>query len=445
MTTKTSHILRAFVETPWAILPSKLAALEEIVIRHVSGEKLDADEVQTRIHGATRPPERLVNKVAVLPLFGTIFPRANMMTDISGATSAERFGAQFAQLVDDPEVDAIVLDVDSPGGQVGGIAELSKQIFDARGKKPIVAVANHWMASAAYWIASAADEIVVTPSGEVGSIGVFSVHEDISGALEKEGIKLSIISEGKHKVEGNPYQPLGDEARAAIQTRVREVYDAFVEAVARNRGVEPDAVRNGFGEGRMAGARQAVEWGMADRIGTLQDALEGLFNRNVSLVRERASVSEQTEAVQEPASERATNLEARARLTVVGNIHYEGESTMLRNLQKQRAEKVARAQQLVDTADAEERDMNDAEREEFVKLLGEGESAGEVGALDTKIEKIVAEREKLRAALEKKFTAPEAVKPEANVDPKVMTRAEYDKLDSSARIAFTRAGGRITE
>src|SRR3990170_2375453 len=100
---KYSYILHAFVETPWAILPYKLAILEEIVARHVSGEKLDAEEVQSRIHGARRPADRRVGSVAVMPLFGTIFPRANLMTDISGATSAERFGTQFSELVRDPE------------------------------------------------------------------------------------------------------------------------------------------------------------------------------------------------------------------------------------------------------------------------------------------------------------------------------------------------------
>lgn len=445
MSNNSSYLLRAFVETPWAILPSKLAALEEVVLRHVSGEKLDAEEVQNRIHGAVRPPEQRVNKVAVLPLFGTIFPRANMMTDVSGATSAERFGTLFARLIGDPEVGAIVLDVDSPGGQSGGMAELSKQIFDARGTKPIVAVANHTMASAAYWIASAADEIVVTPSGQVGSIGVFSVHEDKSEALQQGGIKLSIISEGKYKVEGNPYQPLTEEARSALQTRVRDVYDSFVNAVARNRGVEPAAVRNGFGEGRLAGAYQAVEWGMADRVATLRETIEGLFNTNASPARTRASASEQTDAVQAPASERTTNAEARARLLAVGDFTIEGESTMIRNLLKQRAEKIARAQQLVHTADAEERDMNDEERAEFAALLGEGESAGEVGALNAKIQRISDEREKLRAEIEKKFSTSDAVKPDGAHDPKPMTRAEFDKLDPDDKSAYVKHGGKITD
>lgn len=274
-----SYILQAFIENPWAIMPRKLAVLQEIVARHVAGEKLDAEEVQVRIHGATRPPDRQVSNVAILQLFGTIFPRANLMTDISGATSAERFAAQFSELVKDPKVGAIVLDVDSPGGNVLGIAELSKKIFEARGQKPIVAIANHLMASAAYWIGTAADEVVITPSGEVGSIGVFSVHEDFSAALEKEGIKISLISDGKYKLEGNPYEPLTEEARAAIQERVSEYYDEFINSVARNRGVNPVNVRNGFGEGRIAGARQAVELGMADRVGTLEETIDQLLNR----------------------------------------------------------------------------------------------------------------------------------------------------------------------
>ncbi len=290
---KQSYVLQAFIETPWAILPHKLAVLEEIVARHVSGEKLDAEEVQTRIHGARRPANRRVGSVAVLPLFGTIFPRANLMTEVSGATSAERFGAQFSELINDSDVGAVVLDVDSPGGMVSGVEELSKRIYEARGKKPIVAVANHLMASAAYWIGTAADEIVVTPSADVGSVGVFAVHEDISGALEQDGIKISLISEGKYKTEGNPYQALTEEARTAIQVRVSEAYDAFIKAVARNRDVKPASVRNGFGEGRVVGSRQAIELGMADRMGTLEETIDRLLSPAAPLSSQSALTEEE--------------------------------------------------------------------------------------------------------------------------------------------------------
>lgn len=280
-----SYVLQAFTEYPWAILPSKLAVLEEIVYRHVSGEKLDAEEVQARIHGSTRPQDRNMGVegnpqlLAILPLFGTIFPRANMMTDVSGATSAERFGEKFSALVDNPEIGAIVLDINSPGGQVNGIADVANRIFEARGKKPVVAIANHLMASAAYWIGTAADEVVVTPDAEVGSVGVFAVHQDVSQALEQDGIKVTIIKEGKYKIEGNPYEPLSEEARAVIQTRVTEAYDNFISALARQRGVKPDDVRNGYGEGRVIGAQQAIRLGMADRIETFDQTVERVFRQ----------------------------------------------------------------------------------------------------------------------------------------------------------------------
>lgn len=269
----TQHISRHLLETPWAILPSKMEAILEVVTRYFTGEKLSAEEVQMRINGATRPSERIAGSVAVLPLFGTIVPRANLFTNASGATSAEMFGKRFDELMSDPSVGAIILDVDSPGGQVAGVEEVSKKIFDARGRKPVVAVANHLAASAAYWIATAAEELVVTPSGEVGSIGVFAAHEDLSESMAKEGVKVTMISEGKYKTEGNPYEPLSEEAKAAIQERVAEVYDSFVKAVARNRGVKAADVREGFGEGRVVSSKKAVQLGMADRVGTLDETI----------------------------------------------------------------------------------------------------------------------------------------------------------------------------
>lgn len=269
-------LLTAIFEMPWALLPAKLAALIEVVERHEAGVRLTAEEVQARIGSSPAAGQASAGNVAILRLFGTIFPRANLMTETSGATSAERWAAQFRQLVADTNVGAIVIDTDSPGGAVQGVDELSAEIYRARGQKPIVAVANHLAASAAYWIATAADELVVTPSGQVGSIGVFAAHEDVSRAADTAGVKTTLISAGKFKVEANPYEPLTEEARAAIQARVDEYYSMFVRAVARNRGVPVEAVRSGFGEGRVVGAREAVKLGMADRVATLDEVVAGL-------------------------------------------------------------------------------------------------------------------------------------------------------------------------
>lgn len=272
-----SYILEAFVEKPWMILPDKLAALADIVERHVAGEKLTVEEVQARVQGGSRPQEQKISGVAVMPLFGTIFPRANLMTEISGATSAEQFGNQFQALVNDPQVSAIVLDVNSPGGYSAGIPELTDRIYAARGKKPIVAVSNHLMASAAYFVGTAADEVVATPSAGVGSVGAYVMHADYSSQLMQAGIKVSFISAGKYKVDGNAYEPLTASAREEIQKQVNDVYDTFVNAVARNRGVTAGAVLNGFGEGRVLSAQAALQAGMIDRIATLDEVINELL------------------------------------------------------------------------------------------------------------------------------------------------------------------------
>jgi len=208
-------------------------------------------------------------------MVGTIFPRGSMLAEFFGGMTPDRFSGLLQAAAKDQSVTRIVIDVDSPGGAVAGVPELAAEIRAARGAKPITAVANGLAASAAYWLATQADEVVITPSGEVGSIGVFAAHIDMSRALDQAGITPTLISAGKYKTEGNPYQPLSDEARAAIQARVDDFYGMFVKDVAKGRGVSVDAVRFTFGEGRTVGARQAVDLGMADRVATLAEVLRG--------------------------------------------------------------------------------------------------------------------------------------------------------------------------
>ena len=237
----------------------------------------------------------------MLPLTGVIMHRANMFSEFSGGTSTEKFTAAFRQLVADPMIKAIVLDVDSPGGTVAGVEELASEIFKAREQKPIYAVANALAASAAYWIASSATELIVTPSGLVGSIGVYAAHQDISEFAKQAGVKVTLVSAGKYKTEGNEFEPLSDEARAALQARVDEYYGMFVKAVARNRGVSPSDVRGGFGEGRVVGAKQAVALGMADRVATLDETLARLGVSRMPQGMSAASESQPVTASANPA------------------------------------------------------------------------------------------------------------------------------------------------
>lgn len=211
--------------------------------------------------------------VVVLPVHGMISQRSSIWHEIFGGTSTDRLGAQFDAAMASDQVKGIVLDIDSPGGTTYGVAELADKIFAARGVKPVIAVANSLMASAAYWIGSAADKLMVSPGGDVGSIGVYLLHQDVSGALDADGVKMTLVSAGKYKVEANPFEPLSEDARQALQDSVDATYGDFVAAVARHRGVSSTTVRNGFGQGRVVRAKEAVAEGMADRVASLNKVL----------------------------------------------------------------------------------------------------------------------------------------------------------------------------
>jgi signal peptide peptidase SppA len=272
---KYSHVLMAVTEELWALREDKLQAILDFLEVQASGAKFSAEEIEARI---TKQQEREVAQaegaVAIIPLRGVIANRMGMFDDISGGTSSEGFNRAFQGALRDNLIKAIILDVDSPGGAVSGAAEASAAVFAARGTKPIIAHVNATAASAAYWIASAADEIVVTQTGSVGSIGVLAVHDDVSGAMEKVGLKKTIIKAGERKVEGHPYAPLTEDVHARMQARVDAAYDMFVRDVARNRSATLDAVRNGFGLGGMVDAAEAIKEGMADRVATLEETLQ---------------------------------------------------------------------------------------------------------------------------------------------------------------------------
>jgi signal peptide peptidase SppA len=283
---KYQRILTEIYRTPWAILPEKLATITEIVSLRAAGEKISKEEIRERLkafddeHGNHLEARQAGNGggqdfgvVALIPIYGVISHRMNLLSEFSGGTSVERITKSFRQALADPGVKAIVFDINSPGGNVDGVPELADEIMQSRGKKKIVAVANGMAASAAYWIAAAADEVVVIPSGQVGSIGIFVAHEDISAALEQKGIKVSLISAGKYKIDGNPYEPLSDEAKADLQDKVNAFYEMFVKSVAKGRGVAQAKVRGGFGEGHLVLASDAAKEKMVDRVETLDQTL----------------------------------------------------------------------------------------------------------------------------------------------------------------------------
>jgi signal peptide peptidase SppA len=264
----------------WAILPERLIAMADIAMAGVNVK------AQNKTNPATQ------QNIAYLPLYGMIDQHNSWVLEMFGGTSTEVFGQMFDNAMADISVGAILIDVDSPGGSVYGVQELSDKIYNARGKKHITAVVNSMMASAAYWIGSAADEIIMTPSGEAGSIGVIAMHFDQTEYEEKAGVKTTIIKAGKYKAEGNPHEPLSADAKWYFQQRVDDYYSAFVGAVARNRGVSVGKVLSDFGQGRMFGAAGAKSAGLIDGINTTEDTFKRLVVRKSTL--RAAEVSRQS-------------------------------------------------------------------------------------------------------------------------------------------------------
>lgn len=270
-----AHILAAFAREIWAIDQSKFLAMRHVLKLRASGGRVPEDEIAAvMMQAADRPVQRGAGSIAILPLFGAITHRANLFSESSGGTSVQGFSKAFAQVVADPNVTAVIIESDTPGGGVSGLPELADQIYKARSAKPIIGHANTRALSAGYWLMSQCDELVVAPVSEVGSIGVFLWHENWHEAYKMEGIEPDIIRYGEHKAEANDWEPLTDDSRAYIQSQVNEVGEMFTRAVARGRGVSAERVRNDYGKGRSVMAKDAVRLGMADRIGTLDETIQ---------------------------------------------------------------------------------------------------------------------------------------------------------------------------
>jgi signal peptide peptidase SppA len=309
---KYAHAVAAFHQHCWALREETFSAMQSLLLQRSEGARWSAEEIRERIAEANaangyvpiaRESARFLassddggggipmegsngrrnsaapGSIAVIPMVGIISHRMSGMTSMSGpgvGASIQKLRAQFNQAMDDDSCKAIVFDVDSPGGAVDGVPELANEILSARSYKRTIAVVNSMCCSAAYWLASAANEMVCTVSGIAGSIGVYVTHQDESKALENEGIKVTLIKAGKYKAEGNSSEPLQDEARASLQSKVDAYYKLFVNAVAQNRGATQTAVRDGYGQGRSLLASDALRQNLVDRVGTLDDVLTGL-------------------------------------------------------------------------------------------------------------------------------------------------------------------------
>jgi len=259
-------VLEAVLSAPWLILPQNLEDLLAIAARESEWTPETLEKYRAnRLERSERATKR--GDVAILNVHGALFKRANLFVEICGATSYDILSRDLQAAFDNPAIKAICLNIDSPGGMASGCDEFAQAVFEARGKKPITAYVTGAACSAAYWIASAADRIVMSDSSMVGSIGVVMT---IPKNTEKGTEIVSSNAPGKRPdVET-------DAGRSRIQQIVDDLETVFISAVARNRGVSEDTVKQKFGSGGVEIGAKAVALGMADKVGQFEQVLADL-------------------------------------------------------------------------------------------------------------------------------------------------------------------------
>jgi signal peptide peptidase SppA len=267
------HVLAFALEHPWAVTASMRRIIAGILAQRIAGGDPDPAAIQAALVSRKNLPQPAKGTVALIPIYGVIAPRLNLVSDFSGGTTFEALTQQLHAAMANADVKTIVFDVDSPGGNVAGATEFAREVLKARTQKPIIAQAQFLMASAAYWVSACATEVVAAPSAKVGVPEVYALYDDISEALKLEGIKREVIFAGKFKPDGVDDGPLSDEARAHIKALCESFYSYEVADIAKGRGVKESEIRNGFGEGRILTAADALALGMIDRIGTLAETL----------------------------------------------------------------------------------------------------------------------------------------------------------------------------
>ena len=270
-----SHIITGMTSSPWMITESAMKMICEIVESHVTG-KLSQEDIRIRYQEARQErngnhSHQNVRGVGVLQIAGPIFPKANLMTEMSGATSVEQFRQDFRALMADKSVDAILLDIDSPGGHSAQIAEMAAEIREARESKPIWAIANTSATSAAYFLGSAADKLFASPSSLVANVGTIMVYRDDSKKQEMFGIVETPVASSDLKKVG--YGPLNDEQYNYLQGIVDDINADFISGVALGRGMSEEEVHTNLGDAAVLTPRQAMEKNAIDGIATFDEVV----------------------------------------------------------------------------------------------------------------------------------------------------------------------------
>lgn len=274
-----TRALDAILNQPWAIRPEwlhtigEIAAREGDLVRIAERHATTPEALSAKIGRRTEWGTLVRDGVAIIPIGGPIFPRANLMTQYSGATSLDMVSLAFEDALQSEEISAVLLDIDSPGGIAAGIGEMAGMIRAGTARKPVTAYIASQACSAAYWLGAAAGDVVIHATAMAGNIGV------VAGARVQEnpdaqGYRLiEVVS--SNAPDKRP-DPRTEEGAATIRAVLDQVEAQFIDDVAAFRGVSREAVLRDFGRGSNLVGSKAVAAGMADRLGTFEETLSEL-------------------------------------------------------------------------------------------------------------------------------------------------------------------------
>lgn len=266
-----SHLACRLFGTPLLIAPAKLDVIVSVLAPKLG---LQAPAPAQLAIPPPAAPATSSGDIAVIPVYGTLVKRTLGLDALSGLTSYASLAQQLDAAVADPKVGAILLEIDSGGGEASGVFELGRQIRAASAIKPVWAIANDSAFSAAYAIGASAQRLYLTETGGAGSIGVIALHVDQSAKDAAEGLRYTSVTAGARKDDFSPHAPLSPEAHASLQAEVDRLYGVFTDHVAAMRGLDVHAVRDT--EAALFFGSQAIDVGLADGVQTLDATLSEL-------------------------------------------------------------------------------------------------------------------------------------------------------------------------
>jgi len=282
---KYPHIASLILGSPLMLARHKLNTILSVISPRLDqGEfVLDGEYIPK---GANHPSSNATkfiqnNNVGVVQIHGSLMHRSLGLDALSGLMSYTEIENSFLAALENDQVEHIVLDIDSPGGEVNGVFDLVDRIYEARQIKPITALINESGFSAAYALASAANTIIVPRTAGVGSIGVIAAHIDQSEHDKQNGLAVTTVFAGDRKNDLSPHAPLTDEALIHLQAQVDDTYDLFVDTVARNRGLSVEVVKNT--QAGICFGNAAVDIGLADAVSPIHHALTQLHQEAISM------------------------------------------------------------------------------------------------------------------------------------------------------------------